>query len=205
MLHAETTSPFGGEFEAAKRAYRERKLDDALTALDRSKEASAQALDLRGCILLEKNDFDGAGQAFAAAHAADPKIFAPRLHRGDASLRAGKFPEARKEYETLLKETNILTSNERLRFAVFLTYLGENDEAAAKDALDRIKFPTESAAYFYAQAAWAFAHKQKSEGEKWIAQAEQIFTPQQTAWFAQPLFDRGWITKRPELVFPLGG
>ncbi|MDQ2867537.1 MAG: hypothetical protein M3R59_03865 [Verrucomicrobiota bacterium] len=204
-LRAETTSPFGGEFQAAQRDFRERKLDAALTALDRSKEASVQALDLRGCILLEKNDFDGAGQAFAAAHAAAPKLFAPRLHRGDALLRAGKFAEARGQYEALLKETNILISNERLRFAVLMTYLGEKDDASAKAALDRIKFPTESAAYFYAQAAWAFAHKQKREGEKWIGQAEQIFTPQETAWFAQPLFDRGWITKRPELVFPLAG
>lgn len=189
--------------EQAKREFNQGHLDAALSALDLAEKrapATAIMLDLRGCVFMEQGKFDDALKMFETAQATDPKAYLPRLHRGDALLRQGKWAEAREAYEVLMKSTDILTVNERLRFGVLLTYLGGKDDAGAKGALERVMFPTETAAYYYAQAAWAFAHVSKRAGAKWLRTADEIFDAQKSAWFARPLHDFGWIKSKPPLA-----
>jgi tetratricopeptide (TPR) repeat protein len=189
--------------DAAKREFQQGNLDAALVILDeldKSGTPRAQSLDLRGCILMEQKKLDEALAAFRAAHEADRELFAPRLHIGDALLRQGKWAEARAAYDVVMQETNILISHEKLRFAVLMTYLGAADKAGAQGALERITFPTETAAYYYAQAAWAFANGSKREAEKWMARASDIFEERATAWFARPFFELGWIKRKPPLA-----
>ncbi len=186
----------------ATREYQQEKFDNALAALDRLDKSSApstNSLDLRGCIYMEQQKFDEARKAFEAAHEARPEVFAPRLHVGDLLLRQKKFADARAIYQGLQKETNILMSSERVRFGVLLTYLGEHDEANARKAFQAITFPTETPSYYYAQAAWAFAHNKKSEGQDWIDKAKNVFTPEAPLWFGQRLYDLGWLKKKPPL------
>lgn len=187
----------------AKRECLQGNLDRALAVLeaaDQRRPPSALRRDLRGWIYLEQKKFEEATRAFQAAQEADPALFLPRLHLGDVLLRQGKWAEARAHYETLIKETKILMANERLRFAIFMTYLGAKDDAQAQEALQRITFPTETAAYYYAQAAWAYSRGSKRAGAKWIRTAEDIFDATKTAWFARPLYELGWIKTKPPLV-----
>jgi predicted Zn-dependent protease len=191
-----------GDLGEATRGYQQGKFDAALAALDRFEKSSppdGESLDLRGCIYLEQQKFDEAKKAFDAAHAASPNIFAPRLHVGDVLLRQKKFAEARAIYQELLRETNILVSNERLRFAIMLTYLGERDEANAQKAFQAVTFPTETPAYYYTQAAWAFAHGKKSEAQDWINKTRKMFDPDAPLWFAHHLYHFGWLTTKPPL------
>lgn len=148
---------------------------------------------------MEQQKFDAAKEAFELGHTTSPEIFAPRLHLGDLFMRQKKFAEARAQYRQLIKETDIQLSNERLRFAVLLTYLGEKDEENAKAALDGIKFPTEGPAYYYAQAAWAFAHDKKSDGRSWADKGHDFHSEDVTAWFALHLYGMGWLKNRPPL------
>ncbi|MDP9253778.1 MAG: tetratricopeptide repeat protein, partial [Verrucomicrobiota bacterium] len=159
-------------------------------------------LDLRGVIYMQRGQFDQATKSFRAAHEADQALFSPRIHLGEVLFREKKYAEAREVYESLLKETNVLISNERLRYAVFLTYLAAQNEGSAHGALNRIKFPTETPVYYYAQAAWEFAHNRKGDAQKWINTAGQIFDAKNIAWCARPLYDFGWLKKKPELVAP---
>jgi predicted Zn-dependent protease len=191
--------------QAAKKDFRSGNFDSALSALDRidkGRSENVESLDLRGTIYFEQGRLDEAKKAFRAAHEADGANFSPRLHLADILLREKKFAEARDIYGTLLKETNIQESNERLRYAMLLTYLFARDENGARSALARIKFPTESPAYYYAQAAWEFAHDHKKEAQKWISAADRIFDAKTTAWFARPLYDSGWLKEKPVLVAP---
>jgi len=186
--------------ETARREFQKGNLAAARSALDQFEKAGRATVDLydlRGCVDMEQGNFDEASKAFAAAHNADPNIFAPRLHAGDLLLRQKKYPEARSVYETLLKETNILFSRERLRYGILLTYLGEKDEAAAKETFEQITFPTESPAYYYAQEAWAFAHGKQRDAEKWLKSAAKVYDATTTSWFARPLYDFGWIKSKP--------
>jgi hypothetical protein len=77
--------------------------------------------------------------------------------------------------------------------------LAEHNENGAHDALRAIGFPTETPAYYYAQAAWAFAHGKNSEASKWIRTAEQISPAAINSWFARLLFELGWIKNKPAL------
>ena len=193
----------GDPLDAANREFQQGNFDAALTLLDEIERAgghSARALDLRGSIFMEQRKLDEALAAFKAAHEADPALFAPRLHIGDALLRQQNWREARAAYELVMKETNILMSHEKLRYAVLMTYLGEGDKARAQTALEQITFPTETPAYYYAHAAWAFANAQKREAEKWMRTAADIFDAKNTAWFARPLFELGWTKDKPPLA-----
>jgi tetratricopeptide (TPR) repeat protein len=186
--------------ETARREFQKGNLAASRAALDQFGKASQPTLeshDLRGCIDMEQGNFNEAGKAFTAAHDANPAIFAPRLHAGDLLFRQRKYPEARGVYDALWKETNILISKERLRYAILLTYLGEKDEAAAKETFEQITFPTESPAYYYAQAAWAFAHGKQRDAEKWLKSAAKVYAAATTSWFARPLYDFGWIKGKP--------
>ena len=188
---------------AAKREFHQGDLDAAVRALDQLEAAAqptAQSLDLRGCILMEQKKLDDAVAAFRAAHAADPALFAPRLHIGDALLRQQKWEEARVAYDAVMRETNILISHEKLRFGSLITHLGAGDKAGGQPAFERVTFPTETAAYYYAQAAWAFANGNKRDGEKWMRTAADIFDAKATAWFARPFYELGWIKSKPPLV-----
>ncbi len=190
-------------FTTAVRQAEAGKSDAALATLDAAAQAGPATgwqLDLRGCIYLYEGKLAEAMQALEASHAADAKIFAPRLHVPDVLLRQGKWEEARTTYADLTRETNILIYFERLRYGMLIANLAGKDESASATALQRIPFPTESPAYYYGQAAWAFAHGDKRGGEKWIDTAEKVFKPRQTAWFAQKLHDLGWIKANPPFI-----
>ena len=188
----------------AQRAFEDGKFDAALAALAQVNDGgrpTARALDLRGCIYLEQQKFDDAINSFKAAHDADADLMPPQLHIADVFLRQGKWQEARDAYETLMRRTNILTVSERTRYGVLMTYLGAKDDEGAKRALERLTFPSETGAYYHAQAAWAFAHGNKRAAEKWLRTAAEIFDSRRSAWFLRPLHDLGWISTKPPLVY----
>lgn len=200
----ETALEISNLLDKAKSNFRQGDFAAALTSLDqldKAQSGNAEALDLRGTIYFEQGKLDEAKKAFRAASSADAMRFPPRLHFADVLLREKHFRDARDAYEKLIEETNIQSFNEKLRYAVLLTYLFEHDEAHAQTALERIIFPTESPAYYYAQAAWEFGHDRKDDGEKWIKAARRMFEAKQIAWFARPLYDSGWIKEKPSPTF----
>ena len=189
--------------DAAKREFQQGNMDAALRVLeqiDSARPPTPQSLDLRGLVLMEQRKHDEALTAFRAAHAADPALFAPRLHIGDTLFRQQKWEEARAAYDAVLKDTNILMLHERFRFAVLMTHLAQGDKPGAQGVLDRITFPTETAAYYYAQAAWAFANGDKRDGQKWMRTAADIFDAKDTAWYARSFVELGWLKTKPPLV-----
>jgi predicted Zn-dependent protease len=191
--------------ETSRNDYRAGNLNGALGALDEIDKAGkrdSDALDLRGAIYLEEGKFEEAKRAFRAASEASATGFSPRLHLGDVFLREKKFPEAREIYGNLLRQTNIQTSNEKLRYAILLTYLFAKDESRARAALALIRFPTESPAYYYAQAAWEFARAQPEEAHKWMKAGDRMFDARASAWFARPLYDFGWVKEKPTPITP---
>jgi Flp pilus assembly protein TadD len=191
-------SALTNELGAAKEQYRRERFDDALATLDRldkSARPMMESLDLRGCVYLEQGKFDAARKAFEAAHSMKFDAFAPRIHLADTLLRQKKFEEARKEYEDLM-EVKAPMWPEYARFGVLLCYLGEHDDRARR-AVTTLVFPTETPAYYYAQAAWSFAQGKESEAKKWIGSAKKIFDATKTSWFDRALYQFGWIKKRP--------
>ncbi|CAN5756046.1 hypothetical protein BH20VER1_BH20VER1_28820 [soil metagenome] len=187
---------------AARRELLQGNLDAALAVVEETEKrdgASALTHHLRGIVLMEQGKLDEAVASLKAAHEAEPGFFSARA-LGDALLRAKKWEEARAVYLAAIKATNILMLSERLRFALLMTHLGAQDTVGAKEAFERVTFPTETAAYYYSQAAWAFANGDTREGKKWLRTADEIFDERRTDWFARPLYDFGWIKRKPNPV-----
>ena len=203
LVPAEDKIPSADPLTFASREMLAGRLEAALAALAVAEEHSAldgKTLSLRGSIRLEQEKFEEAIADFRAAREKDLTMPSPRIHLGDAFLRQKKWAEARAAYAEVLRVTNMVILSERLSYGILLTHLAEKNEAEAKTALERIVFPTESPAYYYAQAAWAFAHDNNKTGVKWLKTADKIFDEKQTAWFSRPLYDFGWIKTKPPLV-----
>ncbi len=187
--------------DLAKRQFEAGKMSEAratLDALDAKTPGDGYAQDLRGSLLLEEGKLDEAARLFTAA--AEEKGTLGSLHLGDVRLREKKFSEAREAYRAGVKKTKNLGIFERLRFGMLLTYLGEKSDAEAQEALGQIRFPSESGAYYFAQAAWAYAHGQTRDAEKWIKRSEEISGGKITPWFAARLHEMGWTKTKPSAV-----
>jgi hypothetical protein len=170
--------------EAGKREFQQRNFDSALTIFNDSEkrgDATSQSFILKGRIYAEQQKYEEAASAFDAAYKLEPASFA-RLYLADMFVAQKKWQEARAIYESAMKETNILVSNERLRYGVLISSLGAKDDEGARVAFEKLPFPTETAAYYYAQAAWAFAHGAKGDGDKWLRRGDEIFPAKSTAW-----------------------
>jgi tetratricopeptide (TPR) repeat protein len=187
------------ELGAARQSYLRGKSDEALATLDRDKLSGStmELLDLRGCVYMEQGKFDEAAKSFEAAHISNFNAFAPRIHFADVLLREKKFQDARKEYEKLSNDVKSPMWPEYARFGVLLACLGEHDDAGARQTLATIVFPTETPAYYYAQAVSSFAHGKKSDALKWISTAKTIFDAGKTTWFDRGLYQFGWLKKKP--------
>jgi tetratricopeptide (TPR) repeat protein len=90
----------------------------------------------------------------------DPKFFPARFNLCEIPFVQGKYAGARHMFQKLLDE---YPKNDLLKFRVFLTYLLEKNETAAGEHLDRLPFLSNTPVYYYAQAAWAFAHGKPDE------------------------------------------
>lgn len=188
--------------DSAQRAYQSGNLDEALAIVADAEQRgirTAKTLDIRGRALMEMGRFDEAIQSFQAAQQTDPVTYG-RQNIGDALMRQKRFEEARAAYQAASKTSNVLVVNERLRFGTLMSYLGLKDEEGAQQALNALPFPTETSAYYYAQAAWAFAHGNTREGRKWVARAAEIHKPRSRAWFARHLYEFGWLKEKPPLT-----
>lgn len=202
LFAAEENSAGVNLLDVAKKEFNAEHFDAALSAIneiEKRGEQTAKSFELKGRVFLEQQKYDEAKAAFETSHSLDATSFG-RLYLAGMYLREKKWGEARETYELASKETNVLLSNERFRYGQLVAALAAKDEEHSRVAFENIPFPTESPAYYYAQAAWSFAHDQKSDGEKWIRRAEEIYPIEKTAWFARPLYDLGWIKKKPPLI-----
>jgi tetratricopeptide (TPR) repeat protein len=186
----------------AAREFEQEHFDAALAALAEKEQAetTAKTLDLKGRIYLEQGKYDQALAAFEDSTRADEKS-PSKMHIGDMLMRQKNYEQARNVYREAIKLTNILMNNEKLRYGILVSSLAAEDEEEARAAFEALTFPTESAAYYYGQAAWAFAHGDKTAAEKWLERADGFFPAKSTSWFARPLYDLGWIKKKPPLSF----
>lgn len=202
---AQTTADISNLLSKAKDDFERGNFDGALGRLDqidKAKSGDSQALDLRGSIYFEQGKFEEAKKAFRAAASADSSRFPPRLHYVDVLLREKKFSDARYEYNDLGDVTDVQSYNEKLRYGILLTFLFEQNLERARAVLETITFPTETPAYYCAQAAWEYAHNRPGEAKKWLKAAARIYDPKSISWFARPLYDFGWSKEKPPLVAP---
>lgn len=150
------------------------------------------ALNMRGAIAIEQKQLEEGARYCREALQKDPKFFPARFNLAEIPFVQRKYPEARKMFEELLEEDR---DNELLQYRVFMTYLLEGNDEAAKKALDAIKFPSNTASYYYANAAWEFAHGNEEKARGWVRSGDWVFPPSRNTNFSDVLYDLGWLKR----------
>ncbi len=191
-----------GDLGKAERAYRRGDLEAALQLLDEIDAATpnqAVAANLRGQILLEQGQFDGAESAFRHALTAEPGSETARYGLARILFAKKDDDAARKAFEELLGATAGGRKKEQreqlIRYQIYLTLLRQGRDGAAQKAMDEFKMMGSTPALYYAQAAWAFQHGNPKQGENWIANAHNVYPEEQNRAFAAPLVSLGWGDK----------
>jgi tetratricopeptide (TPR) repeat protein len=176
--------------------FKQKKLDRALEKLDAAEAIFpnfVEEVNMRGAVYAEKRDFVKADELFDRALELEPRAFWPKFNKAEVLLMQGKYADAQMAFEVLLVK---VPTSEMVQFKLVLVHLMEKDLDGAKSMLDKMKFPSDSAAYYYANAAIEFARGKREDGEYWIKSGDAIFGFERNMIFYDSLADLGWLDKR---------
>jgi tetratricopeptide (TPR) repeat protein len=164
----------------------------ALDAADKILPPTPVTLNVRGAVLIEEKHFEEGAQLCQEALKIDPKFYPARFNLAEIPLVQGRYAESRKMFEKFVRDN---PKDELARFRVFLTLLLEKNYDDARRTIDQIPFPGDTPSYYYANAAWEFAHESPEEAKKWLGRADWTFGPDKCATFADSLYEIGWMKR----------
>jgi Flp pilus assembly protein TadD len=191
------------KFEQAQQALRQRDLAAARKLIDEADQVEpnqSATLNLRGEILMEQKDFDGAEGAFRKAAKADPKFREAQYNLAQIPFKKKDYAKARERFEALYDRTPGGDKNqaaELIKFKIYMTLLLEGKESRAQAMMEQFQFTGDTPALYYAQAAWEFKHNNPEKAADWTASATKIYSPALNSVFADAFYDVGWM-KGPE-------
>lgn len=188
------------DFEKARRAYQRGDEEQALELLHKVEDIApnqAVTYNLHGEILLDEGKIADAEAAFRNALVANPELTEARYNLARISFKEQDYEKARKELEPLLGATSGDKEEQQLekliRYQIYLALLLEGRDGPAQKAMEDFKMTDDTPALYYAQAAWAFQHGNSGQAKNWIANAENLFSPELNRSFAAPLNDLDWL------------
>jgi tetratricopeptide (TPR) repeat protein len=192
-------------FEQAQQAFQQRDFDQARKLIDEADAADpnqAPILNLRGEILLEQGDLDGAEVAFKKAAKADPKFREAQFNLAQIPFKKKDYTKARERFQALAKQLPGGDKNEAaqiIKFKIYMTLLLDGKESRAQKTMEQFEFTGDTPALYYAQAAWEFQHNNPNRANDWIASAKKIYSPALNNLFANTFYDLDWL-QRPVVV-----
>ena len=189
-------TPYMRALIEAGAAYGDRDFTRALAKLDLADQIQPNIPDtwnMRGAIYAEQHAFEKAGDAFEKAAKLNPGDFWPHYNLAHLLLMQKRYDEAAAAFQKL----SIYGGHDELvQFKIVLADLLDGKPDNAKPVLDAMKFPSDTPAYYFAHAAWGFAHKDQKEGNYWTASGLKIFGLAQCASFYDGLAGIGWVPTR---------
>ena len=183
----------------AMRSFIERDYPTAVALIDKADTMhapTAMSLNVRGAVAIEERRFDEGRALCLEALRLDPHFFPARFNLAEIPFVKGNYAEARNIFQKLEEEH---PRDELLQFRIYLTYLLEKNDDAARDALERVPFLSNTPVYYYCHAAWEFAHGNEKSGKDWIERGNWVFPPFKTRHYADVFYDLGWL-QRPGTV-----
>src|SRR6266436_189509 len=191
------------KFEQAQQALRQRDLAAARKLIDEADQAEPNqpaTLNLRGEILMEQKEFDGAEGAFKKAAKVDPKFREAQYNLAQIPFKKKDYAKARERFEALYDRTPGGDKNqaaELIKFKIYMTLLLEGKESRAHAMMEEFQFTGDTPALYYAQAAWEYKHNNAEKAAEWTTSANKIYSAALNNIFADPFYDVGWV-QRPE-------
>jgi tetratricopeptide (TPR) repeat protein len=186
-------------FDQAQQAFQQRDLGTARKFVEEADGADpnqAPILTLKGEILMEQKDFDGAEAAFKKAAKADPKFREAQYNLAQIPFKKKDYAKARERFEALFSQTPGGDKNQAaqmIKFKIFMTFLLEGKDSRAQKMMEQFQFTGDTPALYYAQAAWEFKHNNPVKGNDWITSAKKIYSASLNGVFADSFYDLGWL------------
>jgi tetratricopeptide (TPR) repeat protein len=181
---------------AAGEAYSKRDFTMALDKLSIADQIAPNIPDtwnLRGAIYAEQHAFEKAEDAFERAGKLTPGDFWPQYNLAELLLMQRKYGPAATAFQRL----EVYAGHEELvQFKLVYADLLMDDSDAAKEVLDAMKFPADTPAYYYAHAAWEFAHKDQKQGSYWTTAGLKVFGLDRCLSFYDALAQVKWVPMR---------
>ncbi len=180
---------------------------DALAKLDEVESVAPghpHLPNLRGTIYLAPplRDLDRAAALFDEAAVRSPGEFSPRFHRAEVEYVRHDWPAAQARLQQLLVDfpkmpqpIRHMVLFKRLVCELKLDRLPE----AAQTLKESFTFMDDTPAYYYAQAAFAFARQDEVKAKDWLARAAGIFKPTERSAYEDSLMEARWL---PSLALP---
>jgi tetratricopeptide (TPR) repeat protein len=165
---------------------------EAIEKLEKVAPPNAHTVNTRAAVMIEQHQYDEGRRLCLEALKLDPKYYPAKFNLGEIPLMEGKYPEARAIFQTLF---NANPRDELAQFRIYLTFLLEKNDAAAREVLGRFKFPSDTPAFYYANAAWEFTRGNKDEGKAWVDRGNWVFGKDKAQNFAESLIQQGWIER----------
>ena len=204
------------KFEQSQQAFRQRDFATALKLVDEADKADPNqpaTLNLRGEILMQQGQFDGAETAFKKAAKLDPKLRDAQYNLAQIPFKKKEYAKARDRFDALYKRIPGGDKNqaaELIKFKIYMTYLMEGKESKAHSMMEEFQFTGDTPALYYAQAAWEYKHNNAQKAEDWTNSANKIYSAALNGVFADAFYDVGWLqrpegTTAPAVAFDSGG
>lgn len=186
--------------ESVLRDFDAKKNDEALAKLEvlqKQMPNDPLVLNLIGSAYTKKKDYLAAESYFRKSLKEKNGFFPALYNLGELLFLQKKYTEAREHFQAMRSSD---ARNELLQFKVVLCDLELNEPERAKKLMNAIKYPGDSPAWYYAQAAYENKMGNKKKAREYIAGAKYIFGDK-TA-----LFDESLATlQAPDNSSPTGG
>jgi tetratricopeptide (TPR) repeat protein len=163
--------------EAVLADFAHKKPDDALAKLEVMEKKLPDdplVLNLIGSAYTKKKDYLAAETYFRKAVKKSPDFFPALFNIGEVFFLQKKYAEAREHFQAMRGSD---TRNELLQFKLVLCDLALNETDRAKKVMNAIKYPGNSAAWYYAHAAYENKMGNNKKAREYVAGAQYIFGP----------------------------
>jgi len=154
-----------------------------------------QLHNLKGAAYTKIRAFDKARICFERAIELEPKAFVSKFNITELDFVEHKFADAEKNFQELIDlDPKIDMGTKRLiEFKILVSMLGQDKVAEANDIQKRFNYLEDTPAYYFGNAAFAFAKDDEDEARGWIRSAERIYTPQEVSVYVDSFIEMKWI------------
>lgn len=187
--------PYLKQLEEAAAAYGRRDFPKALEKLDLADQIQAEVPDtwnMRGAIYAEEHAYEKAEDAFEHAAKLEPGNFWPQYNLAQLQFMEKKYAAAAASFQKLLDDPQ---HRELIQFKLVMLDLVQGKRDDAKAIVDSMKVPSDTAAYYFANAALQFSRNDAKQGHYWVSSGLKIFGVGRSYQFYNTLADFGWVKK----------
>ena len=165
---------------------------EAIEKADKIIPANPHTMNTRAAVFIEQHQFEEGRKLCEEVLKLDPRYYPARFNLAEIPMMEKKYAESRAVFQKLLSEN---PRDELVQFRVFLTYLLEKNDSAAREILGKLKFPSDTPAFYYANAAWEFSRGNEVEGKAWVERGNWVFGAEKSSNFSESLIQLGWLDR----------